>query len=856
MRGPREGEEAPAVNLAVAEAFSAEFKGFSLRVGSRVLARPGRLTAVVGLVGSGKSALLAALLGVSEGEVKGTARTSATVGWAQQRTTLIATSVRENIVLGRPESDEALEHALADACLEQDLERLPLGLDEAVGERGTTLSGGQQARVGLARAYYSSPGLLVLDDPFAAVDAEVGRALFYRLRARCERTGAGALVVLNQIGLLSQGFEDVVVLKDGEVVCHGPVAEVEQDSAFRAVAEAIPVVDVAADAETQKTELGKSRRTTRALIAVGKRKSFAAPPEEKHGFVSWRVWKAYFAAAGFWPCFGFIATYSAMYGSLAFRDFWLSVWADADIREDAPDATEQRNYYAGVFALISSFNIGTTLLIILVVSTFAERAGRSMHDGAVKRLMNAPLGYFESTPLGAITSRLGADMGMVDGNLTQTIDGFLTFILLLVTLSIAVTISLPFMAVIFGVAGLASLQFLYGAAILRTDAKRVSNSEMAPLLSYVQNGVSGAAMARALDVTQFFVARHRLQFDAWARTSDLSNSVTQLTQAWCSCLHLLVLGTTFVLIRTNEWTGEGLLAMVFSYATIWGNFATLSANLTMNLLTQGTSLERLLSYVLGDLPQEARWRGKADPVAPWPAKGEVVFENVALRYKAGAPLALSGLSLTVAGGERLAVVGRTGAGKSTILTALFRIVEVESGTIRFDGVDVTSIGIHTLRRAVSMIPQEPVVMDGSVRYNLDPFDERGDDVLQAALAKAGLDLALSTQASGAGAGLSVGQKQLVTLARALLQESRLVVMDEPTSSVDQQTDRQVQQVVRSVFAGRTLVCIAHRLETVRDYDRLAVIGEGKLVEVGAPAALLADENSAAAVLFASHRTED
>jgi ATP-binding cassette subfamily C (CFTR/MRP) protein 1 len=673
------------------------------------------------------------------------------------------------------------------------------------------------------------------------------------LRERCQRTGAGALVVLNQVGLVSQGFDDVIVLKDGAVVCDGPVADVEQDPHFRAVAEAIPQVDVAASAEAQMAQRTKAMHRSTILIsaAAGARATRSAVPvasDEKQGFVSSRVWKTYVLAAGVGPCAAVLLVYFLMYSSLAIRDWWLSVWSDAE------DAEDNIGFYAGVFSAISFFNIATTLTLIFLVSFAAERAGRSLHEKAVKSLLRAPVGYFETTPLGAITSRLGADLAMVDGGFSMTLDLLLTFVLMVSTLCVAVVLNLPAMAVIFLVVIFASLKVLYGAGVLRIDAKRVSNSDMAPMLSSVQNAVTGAPIARVLDVTGFFIQRTRDHLELWAKSTDLSNIIAQVTTAWCCTMHLVVLFATYVLIRLAQWQGEGLLALCFSYATIWGQWMQLTVNVTLQTLMMGTSLERLLSYIDGELPQEAEWRTDADP-SQWPARGAVTFENVAVRYAADKPLVLRGLTLSVNAEERLAVVGRTGAGKSTILTALFRLVEVHSGTIRFDGVDIATLGVHTLRQAVSMIPQEPIVMDGTVRYNLDPFDQESDEKLEAALAKVGLSIALATAAAGAGTGLSAGQKQLVTLARALLQRSHLVVMDEPTSSVDQQTDRQVQQVVRSELRGRTLICIAHRLETVRDYDRLAVIGDGQLLEVGEPGGLLAAPDSAAAQLFSAHEAD-
>lgn len=244
-----------------------------------------------------------------------------------------------------------------------------------------------------------------------------------------------------------------------------------------------------------------------------------------------------------------------------------------------------------------------------------------------------------------------------------------------------------------------------------------------------------------------------------------------------------------------------------------------------------------------------------DDPAPsaWPVKGAVTFENVCLRYRPHLPLALTGFSLDIHGGERLAVVGRTGAGKSTLMAALFRLADVESGRVLVDGRDVRSLGVRTLRRAVAVIPQEPVMLNGSIAYNLDPFTPRPSAELGAALRDAGwtsdAEAALQTDARE----LSAGQRQLVALARSLLRHAAVVVMDEPTAAVDAVTDRLVQTAMRERFKGRTVLTIAHRLETVLPFcDRVAVLDKGQLAELGPPAELLAKPNGLLAAMAQAH----
>jgi len=266
-----------------------------------------------------------------------------------------------------------------------------------------------------------------------------------------------------------------------------------------------------------------------------------------------------------------------------------------------------------------------------------------------------------------------------------------------------------------------------------------------------------------------------------------------------------------------------------------------------------------LEYKLGKLPQEPAWLLDSDPdQGAWPKAGDVYFKKVCLRYRPGLPLALENLQLEIQSGERLGVVGRTGAGKSSITSALFRLVECESGCIMINGKDISKLGLHTLRRAISMIPQEPIVMNGTVKYNLDPFSIRSDKELEHALRTCGLPASVTLESKAgdaSGVGLSAGEKQLLTFGRTLLQDSRIVVMDEPTASVDLQTDRMVQATAKTAFAGRTMVVIAHRLDTVMSCDRLAVIEAGHLAEIGRPRDLASNSSSHVAHLLRAANDE-
>mmetsp|Transcript_70958 Transcript_70958/g.205692 ORF Transcript_70958/g.205692 Transcript_70958/m.205692 type:complete len:1274 (+) Transcript_70958:83-3904(+) len=836
--------------------------GFALVVNGQVeLGRRGTLTAVCGAVGSGKSTFLSALVGEFAGEasVRGHARTIADVGWAPQKPFVISGTFEENILLGRAVDEYKLGRCLADACLAQDLEQLEGGLEELVGERGTTLSGGQQTRLGLARALYGNPSLLLLDDPLAAVDAKTGRALLSALRRRCEgaqldwsserASPVGAIVVLNQLQLLPS-FDQIVFIKDGVVSAVGSFNGLRKNPDFAAFLNEIGTQerhqDTEMDNKARQLEIETIEKTVSASRLRQKSGSLSAKLASRKevvasGFVRWAVWRSYLFAPGRGFFAGILALYVVMYVTLGLRDWWMSVWADEDGANGA--------YYIGIFVAFGLSHVAVVAFTVWVIGAFAAQAGRRLHSDCADRLMHAPMSYFDSTPSGRIASRLGPDLAMVDSTMASGIDVTLTFTFMVVTVCTTVVTQIPLMAIVFAAAFVVTVPVFYGLAIFRQDTRRHSNHAMAPVLSNLSELRRGAALLNAMRCKDFFISRHRESTAQWSRFANACMFTTPIAQSWCHFLHLFVLvGTGLMTFSQADELAQnpGLVAMYFSYAALWGLFAMVTMGSTMNMLQLGASLERLVEYSIGDFPQEAAWALSNDPPPKaWPCKGAVEFQSVSLRYREGLPLALENFDLRIAGGEKIGIVGRTGAGKSTLTCILFRLVDCEAGRVTIDGVDIAGIGLHTLRKSISMIPQEPIVMNGTVRYNLDPFGAHKDERLQAALETAGLvpAVTLDSLASGIGSGLSAGQKQLLTFARTLLQDTRIVTMDEPTSSVDMQTDRLVQRMSQKAFESRTVLTIAHRLDTVRHCDRLVVLERGRLAEVGPPAELLADPNS-------------
>lgn len=859
---PRQIQSSDQATLTYTKDLSIAFEssGFQLKAsGELALGRKGTLTAVCGSVGSGKSSLLSALVGAIDGgaAVQGIGPSVSSVGWCPQKPFIISGTILDNILLGRAFDQDRLEKCIADACLGRDLELLQGGLAEVVGDRGTTLSGGQQARLSLARAYYDSPALLLLDDPLAAVDASVGRALLHALRLRCSPSEAelhpestsGAIMVLNHVQLLPN-FDEVLFINDGGLEMFASPSEFESSEGFQKFRCGIESAEIAVDdvgdvagavAERQLA----SRASTNAKQVLEEKPKALVKEQAQHGFVKWAVVREFLFAPG--KCFfAFtVLLWVITYVMLALRDWWLGVWADEGGGDDI-------DLIAGFVAFCFA-HILFSCFCVVTLSVFVKRAGQKLHEETISRVLHAPMSFFDETPGGRISSRFGPDLGMMDSSIFSQFDFTMTFGFTFLVMCGTVVAKLPFMAIMFALAFTLSVPIMKAMAIVQQDLRRHSNNAMAPILSNLGEIQRGASLVGVMDCTAFFVGRHDRSVDAWSILVDNSLLAPTVLEAWCVIMHMCVLGGTGALTILNMETlreSPGFVGMYFSYAALWGVFAQVTIMMTMGFLSTMTSLERLLEYKFA-LAQEPPWRKASDPTSKsWPSAALVCFEDVKLRYRPGLPLALDGFSLTVAGKEKLGIVGRTGAGKSSITSVLFRLVDCEAGHVLIDGLDITTLGVHTLRQAMSMIPQDPIVMSGTVRYNLDPFNKHAEEDLQHVLKEAGLAPAvtLETDAGGGSATLSSGQKQLVTFGRTLLQGTRLVVMDEPTASVDMQTDRLLQIVARRVFAERTVITIAHRLETIKDCDRIAVMEAGRLVELGSPTDLLKNPNSRLALM--------
>ena len=825
------------------------------------------LLAVIGTVGAGKSSLLAALAGDMR-RTAGAVTLGASRAFCPQSAWIQNATLRDNILFGRDLDAEWYERVVEACALKPDLDMLPAGDLTEIGERGITLSGGQKQRLNVARAIYYDADLVLLDDPLSAVDAHVGRHIFDNaicglLKGKCRILATHQLHVLarcDRIVWMDGGlvktvdtFDNLMAHDAGFRTMMASTAQEEKQEAAEA-----PVDGGERDEEKKDASRQKKAKRGAALMQAEERAVRSVP---------WAVYAAYVRGSGTLlnaPLAVLLLVLSQC-ANIA-TSLWLSYWT----ADTFGFATGQ---YIGVYAALGAAQALLMFTYSLSVALFGTAASRSMLHAAMARVLRAPMRFFDTTPLGRITNRFSKDVDVMDNTLTDALRMFSFTMAMISSVVILIAVFFPYFLVAVGPLLLA---FVAAAGYYRASAREVKRLEAnarSHVFARFAEGVSGVASVRAYGLERRFAAELRRVVDAM----DAAYYLTFANQRWLSVrldavAALLVLVTGLLVVTSRFTVSPAISGLVLSYILSIVQMMQFSVRQLAEVENAMNSTERVWHYGTA-LEQEPPARVAPGPPPDWPATGAIAFDNVHLRYRPGLPRVLRGLDLRIRGGERVALVGRTGAGKSSVLGALFRLVDPCAGAIRIDGLDTSRLGLQDLRDAMAIIPQDPTLFRGTVRSNLDPFGRHADAELWTALRRAGLvdDATPATgpdspsdAASGAtaadekalvraaaaagernrvyldapvdeeGRNFSLGQRQLLALARALARDRRILLCDEATSSVDAATDARVQRALATAFKGRTVICIAHRLRTVLGYDRVCVLDQGALVEVGSP----------------------
>ncbi|XP_041788072.1 ATP-binding cassette sub-family C member 4-like [Anopheles merus] len=876
--------------------------------------RRGSLIGIVGPVGSGKSSVLQVLLRelpVESGRLQ-LAR-GCSIAYASQEPWLFTGSLRQNVLFGEQLDQYRYRQVLKVCALQPDLAHLPAGDMTVIGERGVSLSGGQKARICLARAVYRKADVYLLDDPLSAVDAHVAKHLFELcignggfLKRR--NPNATRILVTHQVHFLKQA-DWVVVMKEGRVEAQGTPQELQQRGIELEHLE--PSESMDGDASTHpasnRTISHTSTASTVTVDSVTLEEFNAGDGDEQEaaknkfeassqGTVPGSVFLQYASSAGSWLIFvGLVLLFAITQLIVSVADWWLSYWTALEETAGsgqpiAPNRNQTQQQIddptshplsRDTCVLVHATLVGT-IFFVAILRAFGfykacARASQSIHDTVFSGFIGARMRFFETNASGRILNRFSKDMGAMDDMLPKSIlDATQTLLMFAGAMLVVVFVQPFFMVPIM----LLFVVLLFARRVyLRTsqNTRRLEGITRSPIFTHIAATLTGLPTIRSYGVQELLIREFDTHQNVNTGAYFMFHSGRIAFGLFLDSIFFLFLAiVTFSYLMLDEDAVGARVGLAITQIGSIGSQLQFGIRQSAEMFNHLIAVERLLEY--RELPAERSpqtgGKQKASqteaplPVVPvpadWPQQGRIEFRNVCFRYAEHDVAVLHSLCFAVAAQEKVGIVGRTGAGKSSLIAALFRMALVE-GDILIDGTDTAHVPLEQLRSHISIIPQDPVLFSGTLRRNLDPFESYPDEALWRALelvelrelaSESSAGLGLQAYVAAGGQNFSVGQRQLLCLARAILRGNRILVLDEATANVDPDTDRLIQRTIREQFAQCTVLTIAHRLNTIMDYDRVLVMSDGTAVEFGRPAELLAREDGAfRSIVLATGRDE-
>lgn len=937
--------------------------------------RRGKLVAVVGSVGAGKSSLISALLGEIRKDA-GKVVVNGSIAYVPQQAWLQNATLRDNITWGQAYSEKWYKKVLEACALLPDLEMLDGGDMTEVGEKGINLSGGQKQRISLARAVYRDADILLLDDPLSAVDAHVGKHIFEKvIGPQGLLKSKTRLLVTHAVTFLPQ-VDEVIVLKDGRLVESGSYSElIDNDGDFaqfivqyltscndgtvdeefmeiRSQLETAPrgellrhisqisstgsnttitskpasrprsVSECVEDRDTKiqyisnlhldmnngdiplyhdsKTPLRHVGNGTLPRSRLGSQKLFsskmsiyskasslssfgnvdAKAPDQQNaekihtlvdeelqetGKVARYVYLVYIRAMGWMFAITPFISLALGQACVAGGNVWLSLWSTAGDAEG--NATLEGNVTgigsqegnSGVIGRdlfltgYGLFGLGQAICIFggqVFVMLGCLRAGNTLHKNLLSSVIRLPMSFFDTNPSGRIINRFSKETSALDFNLPNIVRSLLscftqvvaTLLVIMISTPVASVVLIPIMVVYY------LIQVVYVAT--SRQIKRIESVAKSPIYSHFSESISGVSVIRAFKKQNEFIQESLSKIDQFLKAVSFNVSSNRWVAVHLEAIgNIITFSAAMLSVLGRETISPGVVGLSVTYALNITMVLNWLVRIASDLEANIVSVERINEYIQKE--QEAEWKIKErEPPASWPELGSICFQDYETRYRPGLDLVLKGISCSFQPSEKVGIVGRTGAGKSSLTLALFRIIESSGGCISIDDVRISDIGLHDLRSRLSIIPQDPVLFSGTLRLNLDPFETHSDAEVWRALELSHLKEYVKAQPSGLqhtvdedGSNFSVGQRQLVCLARALLRQSKVLVLDEATAAVDLETDDFIQTTIREQFKDSTVLTIAHRINTILDYDRVLVLDQGKIAEFDTPTNLLSQSSS-------------
>ncbi|XP_071638106.1 multidrug resistance-associated protein 1 isoform X3 [Temnothorax longispinosus] len=871
----------------------------------------GQLVAIVGTVGSGKSSLLSALLGEMD-KLNGKVNTKGSIAYVSQQAWIQNATLQDNVLFGKALNKSVYNRVIEACALTPDFKMLPAGDQTEIGEKGINLSGGQKQRVALARAVYNDSENYFLDDPLSAVDSHVGKHIFEKVIGPNGLLKKKTRVLVTHSITYLPEVDNIIVLKDGEITESGTYKQLlEKKGAFAEfLVQHLQEVHVDDGSEADLREIKQQLESTmgadelqqkltrvRSRISeslsesgsVTDRKSLngsltrqystesqqsanyvhSNSTKEKEalkpnnvgeklieiekaetGSVKWKVYSHYLKSIGWFLSISTIVMNAVFQSFSIGSSVWLSVWSnDNSVRNDTLD-TAKRDMYLGVYGALGFGQATFVVLSQTALVIGCLRSSKLLHSELLFAMLRSPLGFFDTTPSGRILNRFGKDIDIIDNVLPPSIRAWLFCLASVIATLVVISYSTPiFVVVILPIGAIYYFIQRFYVATSR-QLKRLESVSRSPIYSHFSESVTGAQIIRAYGVQEQFIHESENKVDF----NQVCYFPSIIANRWLAVRlemvgNLIIFFAALFAVLSRNTMSSGLVGLSVSYALQITQTLNWLVRMTSDVETNIVAVERIKEY--GETAQEAPWKNtEYTPPKEWPKHGRVDFKNFKVRYREGLDLVLNGLTFSVLGGEKIGIVGRTGAGKSSLTLSLFRIIEAAHGKILIDDIDISKLGLHDLRSRLTIIPQDPVLFSGTLRMNLDPFDCHSDEEIWRALEHAhlksfieNLPNALLHEVSEGGENLSVGQRQLICLARALLRKTKVLILDEATAAVDLETDDLIQTTIRQEFKDCTVLTIAHRLNTILDSDRVIVLDKGLIVEYDSPEVLLRNPSS-------------
>ncbi|KFO05542.1 Multidrug resistance-associated protein 1, partial [Balearica regulorum gibbericeps] len=845
----------------------------------------GSLVAVVGQVGCGKSSLLSALLGEMDKKdgyvvVKGSVAYVPQQAWVQNAT------LEDNIIFGK-EMNESRYKCVIEACaLLPDIEILPTGDKTEIGEKGVNLSGGQKQRVSLARAVYCNADIYLFDDPLSAVDAHVGKHIFEKvIGPKGNLKNKTRVLVTHAINYLPQ-MDTILVMSDGKISEMGSYQELlQQDGAFAEFLRTYANTEQSVENSDTNSPSGKEGKPVENGVLVNEApgklmhrqlsnsstysRDTGKPPHQsstaelqkplaeknswklteadtaKTGRVKATVYWDYMKAIGLFISFLSIFLFMCNHIASLASNYWLSLWTDDPVINGTQQYTNVRLGVYGALGISQGIAVFGYSMVVSIGGIFASR---HLHLNLLHNVLRSPMSFFERTPSGNLVNRFSKEIDTIDSTIPPIIKMFMGSTFNVIGACIIILLATPIAAVIIPPLGLVYLFVQRFYVATSRQLKRLESVSRSPVYSHFNETLLGVSVIRAFEEQKRFIKQNDMKVDENQKAyypSIVANRWLAVRLEYVgNCIVLFA--ALFAVIARNKLSA-GLVGLSVSYSLQITAYLNWLVRMSSELETNIVAVERVKEYA--EMEKEAEWSiEQTAPASTWPEEGKVEFRGYGLRYREDLDLVLKNINVTINGGEKIGIVGRTGAGKSSLTLGLFRINEAAEGEIIIDGINIAKIGLHDLRFKITIIPQDPILFSGSLRMNLDPFDQHSDEDIWRSLELAHLKNFVSSlpdklnhECAEGGENLSVGQRQLVCLARALLRKSKILVLDEATAAVDLETDKLIQSTIKSQFEECTVLTIAHRLNTIMDYTRVLVLDRGEVVECGSPDHLLQEK---------------